>query len=90
MWRKVENILHDWRKRGSEKALLVTGARQIGKTYIIRKFGKENYENFIELNFLTRPSAGEIFSGDLNAETLVRNLTAFLNRHLEVGKTLVF
>lgn len=90
MFRKIEQKFIEWRQNPNKKALLVTGARQIGKTYLARRFGKSHYEKFVEINFLTQPSAAEIFKGDLNADTLIMNLTAFLNTSLERGKTLVF
>lgn len=90
MYRKAELILKKWKENPSKKALLVTGARQIGKTYLVRHFGKANYDNFVEINFITRPTAADIFSGDLNADTIIMNLTAFLGRSLDKGKTLIF
>lgn len=90
MYRKAEKYLKAWKSKKDKKALLVTGARQIGKTYLVRKFGKANYKHFAEINFITTPSAEKIFQGDLNAETLVMNLTAFLGQSLEKGKTLIF
>lgn len=90
MYRKAELILKKWKTSTKKRALLVTGARQIGKTYIIREFGKSNYDHFAEINFITTPSAAEIFSGDLNADTIIMNLTAFLGIPLERGKTLIF
>ena len=90
MYRKSELILKKWKENPNKKALLITGARQIGKTYLVRKFGKAYYDNFVEINFITRPSAVDIFSGDLNANTIIMNLTAFLGQPLEKGKTLIF
>ena len=68
----------------------VTGACQIGKTCIIKEFGKANYKHFAEIDFITTPSAAEIFSGDLSADTLIMNLTAFFGMPLEKGETLIF
>lgn len=90
MFRKVAEKLQKWKNNPDKKALLITGARQIGKTYSVRQFGKAHYEKFVEINFLTQPSATEIFKGDLNADTLIMNLTAFLGTSLEKGKTLIF
>lgn len=90
MFRKAEQKLQEWKSNPDKKALLVTGARQIGKTYLVRQFGKKNYETVAEINFVTQPSAADIFSGDLNADTIIMNLTAFLGKSLEKGKTLVF
>ena len=90
MFRKVESLLKQWQENQNKKALLVTGARQIGKTYSIRKFGQENYRTFVEINFITNPSAKEIFSGDLNADVIIMNLTAYLGKSLTPKETLVF
>ncbi len=90
MFRKAEAVFKKWKENPNKKALLVTGARQIGKTYLVREFGKAHYKHFAEINFFTQPSAKNIFSGDLNADTIIMNLTAFLNRPLEKGKTLIF
>ncbi len=90
MYRKAIEVLEAWKRKENKRALLVTGARQIGKTYIIREFGRSNYKHFAEINFITTPSAENIFAGDLDANTVIMNLTAFLGQPLEKGKTLVF
>ena len=90
MYRKAEKILQTWKANPKKKALLITGQRQAGKTYIVREFGKANYKHYVEINFITTPSAKDIFSGDLNADTLIMNLTAFIGKSLEKGKTLIF
>ena len=50
--RNFYNNLLKWKDNKNKKAMLVTGARQIGKTSLIRRFGKEQYECFVELNFI--------------------------------------
>lgn len=90
LYRKSYDYLLEWKNKPDKKALLVTGARQIGKTYIIRKFAKENYKNFVEINFITNSEASKIFDGDLNADTLIINLTAYTRKSLQNGKTLIF
>ena len=47
--RKAWNKLNEWKNSADKKALCIIGARQIGKTTLVRQFGKENYENFVEL-----------------------------------------
>jgi len=90
MFRKIEKKLLAWKESNHKKALLITGARQIGKTYIIREFSKKHYENFVEINFITQPSACAIFDGDLDAKTVLMNLSAFLRDELVPKKTLIF
>ena len=88
MYRKDSIAIGEWIKN-SNKALLVTGARQIGKTTLIREFGKNEYEYFAELNFVTDERAADIFNGKLTAEAVITNLTAYLQTPLEPGKTLI-
>lgn len=85
--RKVTDSLLRWEASRGHKALFITGARQVGKTTAIRAFAKKRYRSFAELNFLQDPRAREIFSGSLNANTIVSNLTAFLRMPLEPGST---
>jgi predicted AAA+ superfamily ATPase len=52
MFRKIYKDIESWKNMHSNTALLVTGARQVGKTHIIREFTKNNYKHFCEINFL--------------------------------------
>jgi predicted AAA+ superfamily ATPase len=88
--RSITNELEEWYETPSHKALLVTGARQVGKTFAIREFAREHYESVLEINFAETPSARAIFEGDLDADTLIANLTAFSHVPLERGRSLVF
>jgi len=89
--RKAYNRLLEWMKQDKtrKKALCIIGARQVGKTTLIREFARLNYENFVEVNFVTDESAAMIFSGSLDANTIITNLTAYVRRPLEPSKTLV-
>ena len=55
--RKIEKELERFYNSENNKALLITGARQVGKTYSIREFGKSHFESFVELNFLENKDA---------------------------------
>ena len=72
-------------ERKKKKALGIIGARQIGKTTLIREFSRQHYENFVEINFITDENASKIFAGSLVADTLITNLTAYVRRPLEPG-----
>ena len=87
--RKVYQDLLKWKEEANGKALCIIGARQIGKTTLIREFGKNEYEYFAELNFVTDERAVDIFNGKLTAEAIITNLTAYLQTPLEPGKTLI-
>lgn len=87
--RKAYDELLKWKKKSERKALCITGARQIGKTTLIREFGKNEYENFAEINFVRDENAKDIFKGDFTPESIITNLTAYLRTPLEKGKTLI-
>ena len=56
---------------------------------MIREFAKNNYANFVEINFITEDGAADIFSGSLDADTLITNITAFTRKSLVDGDTLI-
>ena len=88
--REISERLYSWKNENKKKALCVIGARQIGKTTIIREFARKEYEYFVEVNFILDKGAGQIFDGKLDADTIIENLTAFKMQKLEPGKTLIF
>ncbi len=89
--RKFYGWLQDWKSNHRQECLLVKGARQIGKTYLVEKLGREEYESFIEFNFILDPEAGDIFEGSLKAEDLFMKISAFIgDKRLIPGKTLIF
>lgn len=53
--RKIETHLAEWHKSEARKPLVIKGIRQCGKTYIVRKFANENYENVVYVNFILEP-----------------------------------
>ena len=90
LYRRAYEKLREWKESDKKKALCIFGARQIGKTTIIRHFGAENYENMVEINFVTDKDAAKIFDGPLDADTIITNLTAYVRKPMEPGKTLIF
>ncbi len=90
LYRNFIKTLENWKNQEKKKALLIDGARQIGKTTLIREFGKTHYDNFVEINFINTPSAKAIFSGDYSADEIISRLTVFLKKSLTPYQTLVF
>lgn len=88
--RRLMQKLESWKANPVRRALLLDGARQVGKTYAVRAFAKSNYDSFLEINFVETPGARAIFDGDLDAETIIMGLTAYSGTALVPGKTLVF
>jgi len=88
--RKMIDRLIAWKNSQNKPALLIKGARQVGKTFIIREFGKANYKNFIEINFEKQQSVKKVFQEDLDARTIILNLSAMGMGPFEDGSTLIF
>ncbi len=72
------------------RALLITGARQVGKTFLIREIGKACFENVVEINFVEQPEAVALFGEQKSAKDLLLRLSAFSRKPLIPGKTLFF
>lgn len=74
----------------TQNALLLSGARQVGKSYAIRKYGKANYSCFIEINFIEQPQAIQIFRNATSVADLLLRLSTFVQQPLVQGDTLIF
>ncbi len=90
MKRLIEKDLKEWKNSENRKPLLVRGARQIGKTYVIRQFGKESFDSVVEINFEEMKEIKRAFEGDLTPSLILRDLSARLKQPIIPGKTLLF
>ncbi len=88
--RKITNDLEKWFSEPHKKALLLKGARQVGKTTIVREFAKRRYEYLVEIKFEKYPSAKRAFEGNLDAETIISQLSIMGFGPFVEHKTLVF
>ena len=93
--RKIYSRLLDWKHRRHhehiKKCLLVKGARQVGKSFIIREFGQREYESFVCIDFFRQPDLKYIFDGELTSEEILKRITAHIrNFRLVPGSTLIF
>lgn len=88
--RKIIRELEAWKDDGSRKALLLKGARQVGKTTTIREFAKQHYKHFVEINFEMMPIAKKAFDGNLDANTIISQLSLMGFGPFVERKTLVF
>lgn len=87
--RKIKTVIEHFYEV-NKGALLLAGARQIGKTYSIRKFAEKRFESFIEINFVDTPEAVDIFSNAKSSLDILLRLSAFTDKPLIPGKTLIF
>lgn len=86
--RKIDDYIKHYYET-THNALLVTGARQIGKTFSIRQFGK-TFKSFVEINFIEKPEAVELFKGAKSSSDILLRLSAISSVPLIKGETLVF
>ncbi|MGN0893408.1 MAG: ATP-binding protein [Succinivibrio sp.] len=89
-YRHLYNQLLDWKKKQKRVALCIFGARQVGKTTLVRNFAKDNYRTFIEINFALEPDLKKCFDHSLSADSIISNLTAFFAKEFPAHETLIF
>ena len=88
--RKAMELLEEWRKDASSKALLVDGARQVGKTYLIREFAHAHYDSLVEINLVEREGAAQAFQAASDSAQLMTLITLYAEERLIEGRTLIF
>ena len=88
--RKIDTELERFYHDTSRKALLLTGARQVGKTFSVRQFARTHYKTFVEFNFIKNEEAGTIFRNVSDEHDILLRLSALANVRLVPGKTLIF
>ena len=88
--RKCLAELVAWKERKTTQAMLVTGARQVGKTYIIQQFGRENYAHVVSFDLVERSDLRDALASIRSASDLFLTLTAFAEEPLVPGQTLIF
>ena len=88
--RKIESVLVEWKNSEFKKPLVIKGIRQCGKTYIVQKFARENYENVVYMNFILKPDIKSAFAGNIDVDTIILNLSALIpgSRFIQ-GKTCI-
>lgn len=89
LFREYESTINEWIDKGKD-ALLVTGARQIGKTFIIRKCLENSSYDYVELNFIERHDLIELFENTKSSEELLLRLSLVSDKPLIKGKTIIF
>ncbi len=90
MIRSIYTRLLDWKKSAARKPLMLYGARQVGKTYILKEFGRNEFENMVYINCYMNPAVKALFSEDKNVERILVGLSALSGEEIKPGKTLVF
>ena len=90
MKRKIYEDLLKWKNTESKIPLMVVGARQIGKTYIINEFCKKEFKKYIYINLLETPEIVSIFSRDINIMEKFKRMEIFLDTKIDIENTVIF
>ena len=90
MRRFIMDKLIEWKKSDFRKPLILKGARQVGKTYILKEFGKNNYENVAYFNFDHDEGLAELFKNTKDPKRIIEQLILAVGSKIEPGKTLIF
>lgn len=90
MKRIIYQQLKEWTSADDRKPLVLYGARQVGKTYILKEFGRNEYENLVYVNCQNNPTIAKLFETDKDVKRIMLGLAAYSNQTITAGKTLLF
>ena len=89
MERFIMQDLIAWKNREDRKPLILLGARQVGKTYILKEFGQREFENVAYINCDNNAMAKDLFASDYNIDRILLTIGAITGVNIEAGKTLI-
>ena len=89
MRREIYSELLLWKNNPNRKPLIITGARQVGKTWIMREFGKNEYEEVVYINCDNESRMEKLLSDDYNIDRILLGLQAISGVNIKEGKTLI-
>lgn len=89
IYRDILDYLHQWKNSENRKPILLKGARQTGKTWIMREFGKESFDYVAEFNFDKIVELNTVFEKTKDINRILKELALFTDVPIEPGKTLI-
>lgn len=89
MYRIAIEKLHKWKQSKRRKPLIIEGARQVGKTWLMKEFGRQAYADTIYINFDANPRMAELFAFDLDTDRLIMGLELYAGRKIDPDNSLV-
>ena len=90
MKRYAYKDLRDWVYKPMRKPLLLRGARQVGKTWLVEELGKQEFENFLKIDFEESPGFQSLFDGDLDPQKICSELEIRTGIDIEAKRSLLF
>lgn len=88
--RDITTQLEEWKNSQSRKALIITGARQVGKTYLINSFAEKNFKNYIQLNLFDDPELRNLINSDASSEHVLLYLNSIYSEKMKEGALIFF
>lgn len=89
MYRIAMERLLQWKQSKRRKPLIIEGARQVGKTWLMKEFGRQAYEDTVYINFDSNSTMAELFAADLNTERLIMGLELYVGRKIDPDHALL-
>ena len=89
MKRLLTESLLSWKEQSVRKPLLMQGARQVGKTYLLERFGESEFPNYHLFDFTASPPLHRIFEPDLNPQRIVQDLSIYTDREISLERDLI-
>ena len=89
MYRNIIEQLKEWKNKEGRKPLILSGARQVGKTYILKRFGEQEFANVAYINCDDNELAKNLFMQDYNIQRIILAIGAITEQSIEAGKTLI-
>jgi hypothetical protein len=90
MKRLIYNKLLEWKVRSNRKPLILEGARQVGKTYILQEFGRNEFDNLVYINCENNETIKQLFAVDFDVNRILQGISVMTSQPIERGKTLLF
>ncbi len=89
MKRKLMNKLIEWKTKENRKPLVLWGARQVGKTWLMKEFGRQFFSNFVYISFYNNTKTARLFESDFDTERIIRSLEVQNHVTIKPGETLL-
>ena len=89
MYRVAIEKLYKWKESKHRKPLIIEGARQVGKTWLMKEFASKAYENTVYINFDSNSRMAELFASDLNTDRLIMGLELYAGHKIKAENTLL-
>lgn len=89
MYRYAIETLRKWKNKKNRKPLIIEGARQVGKTWLMREFGRQEYRNTVYINFDSNSKMAELFSSDLDTRRIIRGIEIYTGDKINSNDTLI-